>query len=209
MVFEFLLDKILVQPTLTYLGKGFLIYNIYHFDDNYQKFIIHDCDANKIYSLGASVFYYAYYWNQKILDTVSNRSKLSFLGERIFTGTDEEKLILNQSDLDRLIDFPPLFFETFINNFRTINRNFQSDFFNVTFITTLNVKESISSNDDNLNSNFGNKFKVLDVYLDDTMYFAKIFGENISFEELFCLGYTIVLNDEMRTKDMRTIKEDM
>ena len=202
--FEIVLDQRVLETLRIHIEKyGLTVENV-NGNKNGFKIIMKDFTFTDIYDLGWVTCYYPYVWDRNLEDKIIERSSFNFLGKKMFDGTDEEKRRLDELDRSRLIDFPDNYFDDFIFKLKKENKKTSILEGGINFEIMLNFEDSTFGIDHKYNQTFNTDFKVREVYLDDTMYFAKIEATEIGLIDIFCFGYMVALNDERRLEKKRS-----
>jgi hypothetical protein len=205
--FEIFLNKRVLKPLRPYIERRRLI--VEELDDkvDYFKIAIRDFTFTNIYDLGHVTCSYAYNWNRNLEKKIEERSGFNFLGKRVFSGTDEEKQSLNEIDKNQSIDFPDNYFDNFVFKLKNANKENSILEEKITFEVMLDFEDSTSGINNKYNELFNTGFKIQEVYLNDSMHFAKIEATKVSLIDIFCFGYMVTLADQRRLEKIRNLNK--
>jgi hypothetical protein len=216
--FEIIFDSLIYEALNYRLEIKKRLYNLSYSlqkhsvnDQENYKLNIDDLDYKGIYSLGGGLCFSAFHWNGDIEKKIIERSSINnFTGIPFFLGTEYEKIELNENDKKKLINFPKDYFNNFIENIKSLNP--LSEVSKIIenqeqFTVDINDHNSIETSIAEYNFKYKTNFLVCEIQLIDQLYFATIEATKASLLDIFCLGYKIYLDDEVRR--LRTTPQQM
>jgi len=211
--FEILVDKLIRKPLEDYLIRASRFVKPWSVsisepqgNPDFLIVNIQNITFKTICDFGGIICFSSYNWNRNLENRIKERSEYNRWGKKMFAGTDEERMLLDEQDKGLITDFPDNYFNDFLIKFRKANENSVVSSIvedSIQFEVMLNFEDSTSGIDHECNELFNTDFKVVEVYLNDCMFFAKIEASKVNLIDIFCLGYMISYNDQRRFEKMR------